>query len=236
MNYCVINGRRSTGVKGLLISSLPPISKPMMRTAVEEIDGRDGDIVTKLGFSAYDKTMQIGLFGDYDVNQVIEFFNSQGIVIFSNEPDKYYRFQIVQQIDFERLLRFKTASVVFHVQPFKYSAVEEVYEAAQLPATSMSVNLFNNGNIYSRPILTITATGTVTVKVDDVSILSIDMSATSGSITIDTEKMNAYEGTTLRNRAVTGDYKNLVLHPGMNDIDINGSVTSISIKNYSRWI
>lgn len=125
MNYVILNGVKSTLVQGLLIQSLPPISKPLMRTSVEEIDGRDGDIVTKLGYAAYDKEMSIGLFGDYDVDEVIKFFDSEGTVIFSNEPDKFYKYQIIQQIDFERLLKFKTAMVTFHVQPFKYSAVDD---------------------------------------------------------------------------------------------------------------
>ena len=44
MNYVILNGVKSTTIKGLLIQSLPPISKPLMRTSIEEIDGRDGDI------------------------------------------------------------------------------------------------------------------------------------------------------------------------------------------------
>ena len=115
----------STLIKGLLIQTLPPISKPLVRTTREEIDGRDGDIITKLGYSAYDKQMQIGLFGDYDIDEVIEYFNTEGTVIFSNEPDKFYYYQIIEQIDFEKLIRFKTATVTFHVQPFKYSAVDD---------------------------------------------------------------------------------------------------------------
>ena len=125
MNYCILNGIKSTDIKGLLIQSLPPISKPLMRTQTEEIDGRDGDVVTKLGFSAYDKVMSIGLFGDFDIDEVINFFNSEGTVIFSNEPDKFYNYQIIQQINFERLCRFRTATVTFHVQPFKWSAVDD---------------------------------------------------------------------------------------------------------------
>lgn len=125
MNTVILNGQSSADIQGLLIQSLPNISKPLMRTIVEEIDGRDGDVITNLGYSAYDREMSIGLFGNYDVDEVIRFFDSEGVAIFSNEPDKFYYYKIIQQIDFERLLRFKTATVTFHVQPFKYSAVDD---------------------------------------------------------------------------------------------------------------
>lgn len=119
-NTITLNGTASSTITGLLIQSLPPISKPMMRTTIEEIDGRDGDIVTELGFSAYDKEITIGLYGTFDINQVIAYFNSEGTVIFSNEPDKLYNYKIINQIDFERLVRYRTATVTMHCQPFKY--------------------------------------------------------------------------------------------------------------------
>lgn len=124
MNYITLNGVSSNTITGLLIQELPPISLPKMRTEINEIDGRDGDIVTELGYSAYDKEISIGLHGSFDINQVIAFFASKGTVIFSNEPDRYYRYQVIEQIDFERLVRFRTATVKMHVQPFKYDAEE----------------------------------------------------------------------------------------------------------------
>lgn len=123
-NYITLNGKNSNEINGLLIQELPPISKPQIRTEVEEIDGRDGDIVTKLGFAAYDKEFTVGLYKDFDINAIIAYFNSEGTVVFSNEPDKYYNYQIIDQIDFERLVRYRTATVRMHCQPFKYSDTE----------------------------------------------------------------------------------------------------------------
>lgn len=128
VNYIELNGEKSTSVKGLIIQSLPPISKPKMRTSIETIDGRDGDVVTKLGYSAYDKQVGIGLHGDFDIDDAIAFFDSEGEVVFGNEPDKYYRYQILDQIDFERLVRFRTAKVKMHVQPFKHDAVDRTFD------------------------------------------------------------------------------------------------------------
>ena len=128
INYIELNGEKSTNVKGLMIQSLPPISKPKMRTSIETIDGRDGDVVTKLGYSAYDKEVSIGLHGDFDIDDAIAFFDSEGEVVFGNEPDKYYRYQILDEIDFERLVRFRTAKVKMHVQPFKHDAVDRTFD------------------------------------------------------------------------------------------------------------
>lgn len=166
MNYCILNGVKSTTINGLLIQSLPPISKPLMRTSIEEIDGRDGDIVTNLGYSAYDKQMSIGLYGDYDVDEVIQFFSTEGTVTFSNEPDKYYNYQIINQIDFERLIRFKTATVTFHVQPFKYSAVDDSFTFSTNQLNVKSYSATKNGVTCNAQNGVISIQGTATSAVE----------------------------------------------------------------------
>ncbi len=123
-NYVIINGVNSNTINGLAINELPPITKPPMRVLQEEIDGRDGDITTNLGYGAYDKVMTIGLFHTFDINQIIAFFNGSGTIVFSNEPDKKYNYKIIDQIDYEKLINFKTATVTLHCQPFKYPVEE----------------------------------------------------------------------------------------------------------------
>lgn len=361
-----LNGVKSTQIKGLVIQELPPVSKPLMRTEIDEIDGRDGDIITPLGYSAYDKEVLIGLRGDFNVDDVISFFDSSGTVIFSNEPNKYYNYQILAQIDFEKLIRFRQATVTFHVQPFKYSAVEpplnvdvaegtpvtlkvfnktenginsvaqmnmnradiigtgvsgatEFYMPIQpltltagnytlnfssiynyvnpnlvsvrmiqsVPSnadsfggtyltftdnrnnsltatltetmtfnylwfyvstsgqkvqvlvnpsiTEQSIFLNNLGNTKAKPTLTIYGTDTVNLYLNGSQVFVIDLS-TYGSITIDTEAMEAYLGNILMNRQVTGNYENFALQQGGNTISWTGNVTQIEVDKYSRWI
>ena len=119
-NYVILNGVSSFTVEGLLIQELPSIQKPKMRTRREEIDGRDGDIITNLGYEAYDREMLIGLHGNFNIDDVSAFFNTSGEAVFSNEPDKLYYYTIVDEIDYERLGRFREGKVKFHCQPYKY--------------------------------------------------------------------------------------------------------------------
>ena len=233
MNTVILNGISSTLIKGLLVQELPPITKPKIRTMVEEVDGRDGDIVTKLGYSAYDKEMVIGLHGNYDINQVISFFNSEGEVIFSNEPDKFYNYQILNEIDFERLVRFRTAKVKMHVQPFKYSAVDNNLVFSTSNITQISVT--NIGNYFSRPKFTLHGSGVINLSINGVEILTIDL-GNEEYMTIDAETKNAYKDGVLKNRKVSGDYGNLNLNIGSNTISWVGTLTEIDIENYSRWI
>lgn len=236
-NYIILNGQSSANINGLLIQELAPISKPQQRTQVETIDGRAGDIVTPLGFAAYNKKVSIGLYGDYDIDEVIEFFNSDGEVTFSNEPDKYYKYQILEQIDFERLVRFRTASVTFHVQPFKYST-EQATRDFTPSAGVQSISVVNKGNIYAKPAVTVYGTGTVNLSLNGTQILVIDLGETANNITIDADALEAYTNTTanLANRSVDGDYDNLKLKVGTNTISWSGNVTKITVANYSRWI
>lgn len=182
INYIELNGEKSTNVKGLIIQSLPPISKPKMRTSIEDIDGRDGDIVTKLGYAAYDKELSIGLHGDFDIDDAIAFFDSEGEVIFSNEPDKYYRYQIIDQIDFERLVRFRTAKVKMHVQPFKHDAVDRVFDIVNqlIDVKDSTTQKFGVTAVSGGGSVRVAGKATNTVEI----MVPIDRIALSGSYTL----------------------------------------------------
>lgn len=213
INYIELNGEKSTSVNGLIIQSLPPITKPKMRTSVETIDGRDGDIVTKLGYSAYDKELSIGLHGDFDIDDAISFFDSEGEVVFGNEPDKYYRYQILDQIDFERLIRFRTAKVKMHVQPFKYDAVDRTFDI---------VNQFLHVEDSAATKFGITATssdGSIRVSgkaTSDVDIeVPVERMSLSGSYTLTASAIGSAAGCALRlidgspSRSFGGSYMEL---------------------------
>lgn len=196
INYIELNGEKSTNVKGLIIQSLPPITKPKMRTSNATIDGRDGDVVTKLGYSAYDKQLSIGLHGDFDIDDAIAFFDSEGEVVFGNEPDKYYRYQILDQIDFERLVRFRTAKVKMHVQPFKYDAVDRTFDivnqflhVGDYAAYRFGITVISSGD-------SIRVSGNATSNVD--MVVPIESMSLSGSYTLTASASGSAAGCALR--------------------------------------
>ena len=111
MNSIIWKGVRSTDIEGLLICELPPITKPKMRTSVTKIDGRDGDVIEDLGYESYTKNVKIGLTRNYDIDEIAKYFTGEGTLNLSDEPNKIYNCRIIDKIDFEKLLRFKTATI-----------------------------------------------------------------------------------------------------------------------------
>lgn len=233
-NYIILNNQNSNEITGLLIQTLSPISQPKMRANIEEIDGRDGDIITKLGYSAYNKEISIGLYGDYDVDQVIAYFtnNQNGKVTFSNEEDKYYNYEILEQIDFERLIRFKTATVTMHIQPFKYSNEQGIKTFNISEETS--VTIYNNGNYKSKPIIKITGSGTIEFKQEGIAVFTYTFPTDDTYVVIDSDKQDAYVGSILKNRNMDGEFP--ILKVGKNVLSWTGTITKIEVSNYSRWL
>ena len=108
------------------------------------------------------------------------------------------------------------------------------HETTYIDPISMTVT--NEGNTESAPSITIEGEGAVEVTVDGLNILQIQMPA-SGEITIDSKTLDATDGVGgLANRSVTGDYNDLRLAPGDHAVTVTGDVTSVTIKNASRWI
>ena len=237
MNWVSINGLSSQNVKGLMINQLPSITKPAKRVNRLEIDGMDGDVVEDFGYEAYDKEFEVSMLPNGNINDIIEFFDSEGHIMFSNEFGKYYRFKIIDRIDFERLIRYRKATVVVHVQPFKYS--DEVPQEQTFTLLDSSAELYNDGNIYSKPVIAIEGSGTVALSLNGNAVFTIDMTSDT-KITIDTEKCEAYSTTTpstLLNRKVTGNYDKFRLKQGKNTIAwTSGTITKITTERTSRWI
>ena len=154
----------SETIPGLIITNIPPITKPKMKTSITKIDGRDGDIIEELGYESYTKSIGIGLARNYDIDRVMKYFTGVGELIISDEPDKVYKAQIIEKIDYERLIRFKTAVVKFYTQPYKYLKDEKSIILDINNETSLKIT--NVGLEKSKPIITLEGTGTIEISLN----------------------------------------------------------------------
>lgn len=123
MDSFIFKGKSSKDFK-IIINSLPTISKPPLRVEEIEIDGVDGARYEELGYGCYEKKIKITITED-NIDSLIDWLKGEGDLILSNEPDKYYNAKIIEQIDFERLMKYEPTEIKFRVQPFKYQYQEE---------------------------------------------------------------------------------------------------------------
>lgn len=230
-NYVIFKGIDSRTIRGLIIQELPSITKPKMRVSETVIDGVDGSYIEELGYESYDKTIKIGLTRNYDIDEVINYFNGEGSIVFSNEPDKYYKVKIINQIDYERLVRFKEATIKIRTQPFKY-LYQEHKQVFNTPPESITV--INNGFLDSKPIIKLEGSGTIEFKIDNVAIFSYTFPNNESEVIIDSDKQDAYLGNVLKNRNMNGEFP--LLKRGKNIITWTGTITKIEVISNSRWL
>lgn len=232
MSYIEWKGIKSSTIPGLLICELPPITKPKMRTSITKIDGRDGDVIEDLGYESYTKNVKIGLTRNYDIDEIAKYFTGEGTLNLSDEPNKIYNCRIIDKIDFEKLLRFKTATVKFHTQPFKFLKNEAVKELTITTQTSLVVN--NQGLEISKPIITLYGSGNVEVAINGSTVFEYTFPAGETSVVIDSLQEEAYLNGVYKNRYMLGEFPELKV--GNNTITWTGALTKIKVEPKSRWI
>lgn len=223
MSYFIFNNAHSDDV-GIIVENLPPIVKPPKRYNVIEINGNNKIGVETLGYKAYEKTIPIG-FMDVDVSRIADWLDGSGTLILSNELDKYYDAFILNQIDYEKAIRFRKANITFLVQPYKHATGEE-------ETTSRTV--VNQGNTACLPLMTIYGSGAVDVLINGIKACTI--THINEYITLDSEEQEAYKGTTAtpQNRIMVGSFPELI--SGLNTITFTGTVTEVKTLVRSRWL
>lgn len=225
-------GTASTTIAGLLITELPPITRAAMRQDRTEIDGRDGDIEEDLGYEAYKKTVRIGLTRDYDVDAIAKYFSGTGELVISNEPNKVYKASCKDSIDFEKLLRFKTADVKFAVQPFKYLKDEAPVVQTITSSLPISKVVNNAGLEVSKPLIKLEGSGIINLTVNALAVC--DITIDEAYVWLDSEALEAYITGKLKNQMMNGNFP--LLQPGANTIGWTGALTKITVYPRSRWL
>lgn len=222
----------SETIPGLIITNIPPITKPKMKTSITKLDGRDGDIIEELGYESYTKSIGIGLARNYDIDRVMKYFTGAGELIISDEPNKVYKAQIIEKIDYERLIRFKIAVVKFYTQPYKYLKNEQSVILEINNETSL--NITNVGLEKSKPIITLEGTGTIEISLNGFNLFKYVFPENETKVVINSLEEEAYLDNVLKNRNMLGTFP--IFEVGENTVSWSGNLTKITIEPKSRWL
>lgn len=232
MAEIIWKNKSSKEIEGLIITNTPPIIKPKMKINKIEIDGRDGDIIEKIGYESYTKNVGIGLTRNFDIDEIIKYFTGDGELILSDEPNKVYMASIYDDVDYERLLQMRKATIKFHVQPFKY--LKDESKVSLDITTETSVEVENKGLEVSKPIFTIEGSGTIEIAVNGVNIFKYAFPSGESKVTINSLEEEAYLDGVYKNRNMLGEFPKLEV--GKNIISWTGTLSKIEIEPKSRWL
>lgn len=234
INWFEFKGLSSDRFRELIVSELPPISKPQMRYIPIYIDGVPGATVEELGYDMVEKTILIGLTSMEHIDEILSWLTGSGDITFFNEPNKIYKGSIFNQINFEILERCETAPVTFLCNPYKY-----IKDESNVVATSAGTyKVYNNGTVESLPLIEIESTNTISITLNGSFMCSVGMNTFNPLCRIDSETENAYTKPSskfeIKNGIFTGEFP--ILIPGENTMIFEGVLSKLTITPRSRFI
>ena len=149
---------------------------------------------------------------------------------FANRPGGFYHARVSNQIPFEKILRgnpHRSFAVNFRCSPpFWY-----VNNPAEVTISNGSAVVVNPGSVYSEPIFHFYGSGDITLIVNDTF---IELEGIEDSIVLNSVIQEAYQGETLLNDKMEGDFP--VLKPGNNLISWSGDVSRVVIAPNWRFL
>lgn len=225
--YITFKGATSDS-KNVIIESFNWFTKPQKRTDVRLIDGKDGAVVTELGYAPLVLSCVIGLKSTANVDEVIAWLDGSGVLKCSDDALKFRNAMVLEQVDYQKLIRFRKAEVEFYVKdPFRYLVTETPQVVSTFPGA-----ITNAGSVYTRPKLTIEGSGAISVTLNGTT---FDYTFPTGeNVVIDCDTMDATYNGALRNQYMSGNFP--ILAVGSNALSVSGTVTSITVTNHTRFL
>jgi len=220
---------------GITVTELPPPTIPAERVTHTNVPGRAGSLTILEGDYVYDDVVLSCTCVISDLSKIpaiAGWLRGSGTVTFADREGGFYYATIANQIPFEKILRgnpHRMFTINFRCKPFWYEeSPDPIILIAEMETSAI---LQNPGNVPSEPIIMIAGTGEITLMVNGTIIELSDM---AGSITIDSQLQEAYNGTTSLNSRMSGDFP--VLLPGQNAISWSGNVTNLVIEPNWRYL
>lgn len=212
--------------KGIITEKLPSRDSAMPRVNKVSVPGRDGFLtIDEKCFEPIVKTVEFHCDGKVSLDNIKEWLTGNGEIIFENEPDRYYKASILNQISFTDIIpKVQKGIIIFDCQPFGYLITGKT--TVTISATNSTI--VNPGNYYSEPYIKLYGSGNVALTVNGTTTV---INNVSSYVEIDTELDQFYKGTTSMEGNVVGNCPTFQV--GSNTIAWTGTVTKLEI--IPRW-
>ena len=236
MSYFTYNGRSSADF-GLHIEKKDVFSAPEYDAEFISVPGRSGDIINPNRRFANIKVTYTVFLARKNTAALAAALRDIKDWLYS-EPDRYHTLTDSYDTDYfrygvisgnldieEQLNKVGSFTATFNCKPYKYS-----YAGQQTVAADDSTLTVTNPTAFeSRPYIKLYGSGAVTLNVSSGdSTSSWTISSVDEYIEIDSELMNCFKGTVLKNDTVTGDGFP-ALKSGVSTIACVGDVTRIEV-------
>ena len=240
MTYFTYNGRSSADF-GLHIEKKDVFSAPEYDAEFISIPGRSGDIINPNRRFANIKVTYTVFLARKNTAALASVLRDIKGWLYS-EPDRYheltdsydtehFRYGVISgSLDIEEQLnKVGSFTVAFNCKPYKYSLAGQ--ETVSADASELTIT--NPTAFESRPYIRLYGNGAVTLNISSPDSTSLwTISAIDEYIEIDSELMNCFKGTVLKNDTVKGA-EFPVFKPGVCTINCTGDVSRIEV--IPRW-
>lgn len=235
----VFAGKDSHQDFGIIISKRPNLPAPKRRVSYIEVPGRDSSLRYDEG-TYEDITLAVectvkgeSIMERLDAIKAWLFSAGESDLIFSFQPDRKYRAQAVNAIDFKQGFKIISQFVIlFNCSPFKYA----VNNTPVTITTGLGTTLLNQGTVASRPVIKVYCTGNGSFKINNREVTLEDVSADSVILDSGLEEAYYFESGIMvnANNQLSGEFP--VLDTGNNTITFSGGVTKLEITPNWRWL
>lgn len=234
----IIDGIHSSELKSY-IQHRPEILTPRRKVTFQEVSGRSGAVpFDEKAYENTTMTLTLVTYGDskeeadYNRGMVLHAFDSGGYLTFTPyfDEDKSYLVHLESMVfSGNRMYNYNQPyTISLTVKPFKFDIQGRKVELTTNPTT------LNNPYFYeSKPIVTLTGTGDVTLTVNGESIVFKNL---QGTLIVDSEMEHCYR---MNGEQVINENKKMfsldfpVLKPGTNQIGWTGNLSKVEIE--PRW-
>lgn len=226
--YFIFNGINSLEKK-IILKEHPIITSPQLRDDGIVIDGRSGKLhYDQEIYDSFVRTLECTIIDpSIDIRSISSWLKGFGKIIFSNELDKFYKVNIVNQIDFTNIAdRIHEFPLTLEFEPFAYEIAETLIEL-----TNESGFEIRNSNTSIYPKIKVFGSGDVSLNINNQSIIIYNI---EDYIELDCELELAYKDTENKNQSIYGEYLKLI--PGKNEISYTGKVDKIEITYRGTYI